>query len=117
MSKAMKEKNLQSRTLNAARLSFDGEIKKLSRQAKVKRIQQHQTSFTANTKGTSLGRKHKRRKRPTEKKPKTITKTVIRSYILIITLSVNRLNSPTKNMDWRMKTRACMHSNLPHHSA
>ena len=28
---------------------------------KVKRIQHHQTSFTTNAKGTSLGRKHKRR--------------------------------------------------------
>jgi len=34
---------------------------KLSRQAKVKRIQHHQTSFTRNAKGTSLGREHKRR--------------------------------------------------------
>ena len=32
-----------------------------------------------NAKGTSLGRKHKRRKRPTENKPKTIKKMVIGS--------------------------------------
>ena len=30
----------------------------------------HQTSFTTNAKGTSLDRKHKRRKRPTENNPK-----------------------------------------------
>ena len=48
------------------------ENQKLYRQAKVKRIQYHQTSFTANAKGISLGRKHKRRKRPTQNKPKTI---------------------------------------------
>ena len=42
---------------------------KLSRQAKIKRIQNHQTSFTTNAKGTSLDRKYKRRKRPTENKP------------------------------------------------
>ena len=40
-------------------------------------------------------RKHKRRKRPTENKPKTIKKMVIGSYILIITLNVNELNAPT----------------------
>ena len=33
---------------------------KLSRQAKVKRIQQHQTSFTTNAKGTFLGRKQEK---------------------------------------------------------
>ena len=51
---------------------------KPSRQANVKRVQHHQTSFTTNAKGTSLGRKHKRRKRPTfRNKPKTIKKMVI----------------------------------------
>ena len=54
---------------------------KLSRQAKVKRIQHHETSFTTNAKGISLGRKHKRRKSFTENKLKTIKKTVIGSYI------------------------------------
>ena len=44
---------------------------------KIKRIQHHQTSFTTNTKGIYLGRKHKRRKRPIENKPKTIKKMVI----------------------------------------
>ena len=39
---------------------------KLYRQAKVERIQYHQTSFTTNAKGTSLDRKHKRKKRPTK---------------------------------------------------
>ena len=53
---------------------------KFSRQAKVKRIQHHQTSLTTNAKGTSLGRKHKRRKRHTENKAKTIKKMVIGSW-------------------------------------
>ena len=58
--KAMKGKNLQPRILYPARLSFrfDEEKSKLSRQAKVKRIQHHQISFIPNAKGTSLGRKH-----------------------------------------------------------
>ena len=47
---------------------------KLSREAKVKRIQHHQTSFTTNVKGTSLGRKQKGRKRHTQNKPKIILK-------------------------------------------
>ena len=44
---------------------------------KFKRIQQHQTSFTKHAKGNFPSRKCKRRKRPTEKKHKTIKKTVI----------------------------------------
>ena len=63
---------------------FDGEIKSFPDKAKVKRIQHHQTSFITNAKGTSLGRKHKERKSPTENKPKTIKKTVIGSYILMV---------------------------------
>ena len=47
---------------------------KLYRQAKAKKIQLHQTSFTTNVKVTSLGRKHKRRKRPTITNPKQLTK-------------------------------------------
>ena len=83
---------------------------KLSRQAKVKRIQHHQTSFTTNAKGTSLGRKHKRRKRPTANKPKTIQKMVVGSYISIIILNVNRLNAPTKrHTDW-LHENMCMYA-------
>ena len=86
----MKGKNLQPRILYAARRSFkfDGEIK-FSRQAKVKRIQHHPANFITNAKGTSPGRKHKRRKRPTENKPKTIKKLETGSYISIIILNVN----------------------------
>ena len=73
---------------------------KLSRQAKVKRIQHHKTSFITNAKGTSLGKKYKRRKIPTENTPKTIKKTVIGSYLSIIILNVNESNVPTKDTDW-----------------
>ena len=52
---------------------------KLYRQAKDKRIQHQQNSFTTNAKGTSPGRKHKRRERPTKNKPKTIKKMVTES--------------------------------------
>ena len=37
---------------------------------------------------------------PTENKPQTIKKTAIGSYILIITLNVNGINVPTKDIDW-----------------
>ena len=73
-----------------------------------------ETSFTTNAEGTSLGRKHKRRKRSTENKSKTIKKTVIGSYTWISTLNVNGLDAPTKKHMY-MKTCACMHFHLPHH--
>ena len=47
---------------------------KLFRQAKAKRIQHHQTSFTTNAKEISLSGKHKRRKRPTKTNPKQLRK-------------------------------------------
>ena len=43
--------------------------KKFFRQAKVKRIQYHQTSFTTNVKGTCIVKKYKRRKRSTKSTP------------------------------------------------
>jgi len=66
----MKGKNIQPQILFPARLSFrfDQEIK-FSRQAKIKRIRHHQTSFTTNAKEASPGRKYKRRKRSIENKP------------------------------------------------
>ena len=53
-----------------------------------KRIQHHETSFTANIKGTSLGWKHKKRKRPTENKCKTIKKMVVGSCMCVLSCSV-----------------------------
>ena len=41
--------------------------KKLFRQAKVKRIQYHQTDFTANVKGTYIVKKYKRKKKGSTK--------------------------------------------------
>ena len=79
---------------------------------KINRIQHHQTRFTINAKG----KKHKRRKTPTENKPQTIKKTVTGSYIWI-TVNVNELNTTTKRYrlaGW-MKTCAGMYFHLPHH--
>ena len=66
--------------------------------SKVKRSQYHQTNVTTDAKGTSLGRKHKRRKRPTENKNKTIKEKVIESYRSVITLNVNGLHAPVKTL-------------------
>ena len=70
----MKGKNLP-RILYPARLSFrfGGEIKSFPDKQKLEEFSfTANISFTTNAKGTSLGRKHKRRKRPIENKPKTI---------------------------------------------
>ena len=73
--KVMKGKNLQPRSLYPARISlrFDGEIKTFTDKQKLREFS-HQTSFTTNAKGTSLGRKHKRKKRPTITNPKQLRK-------------------------------------------
>ena len=76
---------------------FDREIKSFPHKQKLKRIQHHQTTFTTNAKGTSLGRKHKRRKGLTKHKLHTIKKMVMGSYSSIITLNVNGLNVPKTN--------------------
>ena len=73
----MKAKNLLPRIPSKTLLQIWWRNWKFSRQANIKRIQHHQNSFTANAKGTSLGRKHSRRKRRKENKPKKIKKTVI----------------------------------------
>ena len=62
---------------------------------KAKRIQHHQKRFTKNAKGTSLGRKHKRRKSLTITNPKQL-RMVIGTYIWITILNVNGLNAPNK---------------------
>ena len=72
---------------------------------KIRELREILYSFTTNVKGTFLGRKQKKKKRPTEKKPKTIKKMVIGSY-----LNVNGLDAPTKRhrLLWWMKM--CMYA-------
>ena len=79
----MKGKNLQPRILYLVRLSFrfDGEVKSLPDKQKLREFST--TSFTINAKRTSLGRKQKRRNRPTENKPKTTKKMVIGSCTVL----------------------------------
>ena len=73
--KVMKGENLQPRLLYPATTSFRL-MEKLNfyRQAKVKRIQHHETNTTTNAEGNSLGGKHKTRKRPTKTNPKQLRK-------------------------------------------
>ena len=61
----MKGRNLEPRLLYPTRLSF--RCKEENKSFKSKRIQQHQTRFTTNSKGTYLDRKHKRKKEPQNK--------------------------------------------------
>ena len=65
-----------------------------------------------NTKGDSLGRKYKREKMPTENKPQTTKKMVMGSYISIITLNINGINSPTQRhrLAGQMKKKKCMYA-------
>ena len=59
------------RVLYPARLSFrfDREIKSFPDKQNLREFSATKPSFTTNAKGTFLGRKHKRRKRPTKNKP------------------------------------------------
>ena len=95
--KVLKGENLQPRLLYPARISFkiDGEIKSFFRQAKVKRIQYYQTSFTTDVKGIYIVKKYKRRKKIYKINPKQLRKWQ-QEHISVITLNVNGLNAPTK---------------------
>ena len=58
--------------------------KKLFRQAKVKKIKYHQTSFTANVKGIYIVKKYKSRKKDLQNQPQTNKKMAMGIYIYII---------------------------------
>jgi len=70
------------------------------RAALSQQIQYHQTSFTRNVKGTYIVKKYKRRKKIYKIKPQRIKKMPIGTYISIITLNLNGLNTPTKRHRW-----------------
>ena len=91
----MKGKNLQPRILYPARFSFrfDGEIKSFTDKKKWREFSTIKPALSTTAKGTSLGRKHKRKKRFIKNKPKTIKKTVTGLYRSVIVLNVNGLNT------------------------
>ena len=80
----MKRKTLQLRILYPARLSlkFDGEIKSFPDKQKLREFSINKPALTI-AKGAALGRKPKKRKRPTENKHKTIKKMVTGSCALL----------------------------------
>ena len=119
--KVMKGKKLQPRILYPARLSFrfDGEIKSFPDKQKLREFSTTKPALQQMLKNFSRQKTREGKVLPTENKPRTIKKMVIRSYIPIITLNVNGLNAPIKRYrlaGW-MKTCGCMHFHLPHHSA
>ena len=69
--------------------------KKLFKQAKVKRIQYHQISFTKNVKWTYIVKKYIEEKY-LQNQHQIIKKMAIGTCISIITLNVNGLNAPTR---------------------
>ena len=106
----MEEPTTKNITLRKTFIQIWWRNQKLSRQAKVKRIQHHQTNFTTNAKGTFLDRKHKRRERPEQNTPETIKKMAIGSYISIINLHVNGLNAPTKRYKLTDRMKTCIYA-------
>ena len=72
--KVLKGKILQPGLLYPAKISLkiDGEIKTFSDKQKLKRIQDHQTSFTTNVKWTYTVKKYNRRKKIYKINPKQL---------------------------------------------
>jgi len=72
----MKGKNLQPRLSYPARISFifDEEMKNLTDNQKLRELTSTKPALQQILKGTSLDRKHKRKKRPTKSNPKQLIK-------------------------------------------
>ena len=108
--------NQECATLQDPSSDLMGKSKKLSRQAK-------ENTAPPNQLYNKIWRKFPRqetqeKKRPAQNTPTTIKKMVIGSYISIITLNIKGLNAPTKKhqLAGQMRTCACMHFHLMHHS-
>ena len=119
--KVMKGKKLQPRILYPARLyfRFDGESNRFPDKQKLRKLSPTKLALQQMLKEL-VQADNKRRKRSTYRKQTQNNKeNSDRSYILIITLKVNRLNAPTNRyiLTEQMTTCACMHFHLPYHSA
>ena len=106
----MKGKNLQLRILYPTRLSFrfDGKIKRFPDNQKLRELSTTEPALQ-HAKGTSLSRKHKQRKRPTQNKHKAIKKMVIGPHISI-TLNINALNALAKRHTGWADENMCMYA-------
>ena len=91
----IESKDLQSRLLYPARLSFkmEGEIKSSPDKRRLKRVHLHQTSTARHAKGIAMKRGKKRERR---RENTGTDKTAMSKYVSIITLNVNGLNAPIK---------------------
>ena len=81
---------------------------KLYRQAKAKRVQHHQISFTTNAKETSPGRTHRKRKTPTKTNTKQLISKHVDNYI-----KCKWIKWPNKkDTDWLngYKNKACIYA-------
>ena len=121
MGRTYNQEYLLSKTTYLARLSFrfDGQIKSFSDKQKLTEFSTTKPALQQMLKNFSRQKTREGKVLPTENKPRTIKKMVIRSYIPIITLNVNGLNAPIKRhrLAEQMKTRSCTHFHFPHHSA
>ena len=68
----------------------------INTQTKKKKESKHNTKDSHQITGEENKRRRKGKKKPYKSNPKTINKLAIRTYISIITLNVNRLNSLIK---------------------
>ena len=95
--KVLKVKNLQSKLVYLARISFktDREIKSFSDKQKLREFGTTEPALQQMLKECIQSRNTRKEKIST-KSTQTIKKMAIGTYISIITLNVNRLNAPTK---------------------
>ena len=95
--KVLKGKNLQPRLLYPARISFktDEEIKSFSDKQKLREFSTTKPALQQMLKGLIQSRNTREEKR-SSKSTETIKKMAIGTYISIITVNVNGLNTPTK---------------------
>ena len=121
--KVMKGKILQQRLFYPARLiQIYWRNKKFSRQAKIKRIKHRKTSFTTNTKGTSLSRHTSERKDLYKTNPKQLRKWFILLLLFSRSVVSNSLQPhglqhtrlPCPSLSTRVCSNSCTMSRWSH---
>ena len=95
----MKGKNLHPRLLYSARISFrfNGEIKTVTLKQKLRELSTTKPALQQMVKEL-LWQETQEKEKTYDKKTGIIKKTVLGTYISIITLNVNGLNAPTKKI-------------------
>ena len=105
--KYWKGKNIQPRLHYPARLSLkiDGEIKFFSEKQKWREFSTTKPALQHRLKGAYIVKKNKRRKQNLQNQSQAIKKMATGTYISIITININGLNSPTKTQTGWMDTK------------